>query len=103
MVKYNHRNENFAVGTTALSLLDLSKERSVEIIAIKNTSLAGQVISMSVGIGQTAVSGSGIVLDPKESWGESIEGTFAPTHEPVSVISDGAGATVSIYTRIRVD
>lgn len=96
------RNEAVSVGTTAFQLAPLVKEGEREIISIKNTSTGGQKVTIAQGIGQTAVSGSGIVLNAGESWVESIESTFAPSNEPYSIVADAANATIAFFERLRV-
>jgi len=101
MVKYQNRNESVAIGTTSVLISPLQAEDTTEIIAIKNTSTAGQKITLTIGIGTTAVSGAGIVLNPSETYVESTESTFFATYEPISAISDAAGGTIAFYQRIR--
>jgi len=102
MVTYQNRNESVSVGTTAFQLTPLLKDGERIVISIKNTSLGGQKVSISIGLGQTAVAGTGITLNPSESWTESMDSGFNPAYEPFSIVADGAGATISFYERVRV-
>jgi len=101
MVTYQNRNESVAIDTTSVQIAPLVKDLERIIITIKNTSAAGQKITIAIGLGVTAVSGAGLVLNPNESWSESIDSTFSPSYEPYNVISDIAGGTIAIYERLR--
>ena len=101
MTDYSHRNETYTVGTAAFQLMPLVQSGIREVYAVKNTSAAGQQITIQIGIGRTAVSGAGIVLNAGESWTESIETTFLPTQEPISIIANNASGSIAIYERIK--
>lgn len=90
-----------SVSTTAFQLAPLVKEGEREVISIKNTSVGGQKITIAIGLGATAISGAGIVLNPGESWVESIESTFKPSEEPYSIVSDAVGGTIAFYERLN--
>jgi hypothetical protein len=93
------RNESVAVDTTSIQIAPLlAKEGEREVIVIKNTSTGGQKITIS--IHATAIAGAGIVLNPNETWTESIESTYKPAKEDYNVISDGAGGQIAFFERL---
>jgi hypothetical protein len=102
IIRRQYRNDVIAVGTTAVAVRpQLIQEGDCEVLALKNTSTGGQKITIAQGLGRVAVSGSGIVLAPSESWTETHGDAFSVGHEPISAVSDGAGGTLAIYERIR--
>jgi hypothetical protein len=102
MTEYANRNDSVSVGTTEFQLLPLRPEGQRIVYSIKNTSTGGQKITLAFGIDVTAISGKGVQLNPGESWVESVETTFQPTHEPVHIVSDNAGGLIAIYERIKI-
>ena len=100
MVEYN-RNTKITVGTTSV-VASTSKEGLNAIrtgIILTNTSTGAQTITVS--IDSPAVSGEGIVLYPGGTWLDSKDGGGLPTQRSVNVISDLAGAVLSIQERME--
>lgn len=96
----NIRNGVQTIGTTALIVLPPLLRGQRTLLAITNTSTAGQNISL--GWGGTAVAGSSIVLYPGGSWSESQDSHFVPSIDQVWAVATAAGATIAIHERIKV-
>ena len=91
------RNTTISVGATAV---EVSPMRSRRVLYIKNTSVGGQIISISLSNTETATAGQGIVLDPKDIFIDSNSEEYICWQGAISAIADGAGGTVAIYERI---
>jgi hypothetical protein len=68
--------------------------------SIKNTSTAGQIISLARGM-QAAVSGSGQVLAPNDTISEADDTAYKAWRAEISAISSAAGGTIAIFERVR--
>lgn len=99
MVEIN-RNETQTIGTSASVISKQMKTNNStrSSIIIINTSTGGQTISL--GIGQEAVSLSGIPLSPGGVWADSRDGIYLPTQEQITAISSAAGGTIAIQERL---
>jgi hypothetical protein len=93
------RNDSIAVGTTAVQLLTLVEPGENQVVSITNTSQDGSTVTIAQGQGQTAVSGAGQVLQPGQTYIESIAENFNPGNEVWSVVGSAAGATIAIFVR----
>ena len=94
----NVRNASQTIGTTALIVSPELLEGERNVIAITNTSTAGQIISISWGSTATALTGA--VLYPAGSWSESIDTAFRPSQLAIWAVSSAAGGTIAIEERI---
>lgn len=90
------KNESIAVGTTAIILLE-ENPSGWQVFIIKNTSTAGQNITLS--FGKSAITNAGVVLAPQDVYLEAYDGYFIPCKATISAISSAAGGNVSIYAR----
>lgn len=100
-IEFN-RNESITVGTTAV-VASVEKDNSNfrrKSISIINTSTAGQKVT--VAIGAEAVSGAGVPLGVGGNFQDSEDGGYKPTQRQITIIADGAGATVAIQERTGV-
>lgn len=86
--------------TVGVTTVELSSEKNnlkrTEII-ITNTSTVNQVITL--GIGQDAVAGVGIVLYPGASYVASIDSKYKPTNGRITAISSAASGSIAIFER----
>lgn len=93
------RNDSVSVGTSAVVVsLEQSKPNQRNFILITNTSTSAQKITLA--FGAIAEAGKGIVLSPGGFHAEASDGTFYPTNEQITAISDGAGGTLAVSERI---
>ena len=69
-----------------------------KVLAITNASTAAQVITLSWGI--PAVANSGIVLQPGQSWVESIDSEYVPDLQDIWAISTAAGGVLAVKESI---
>ena len=96
----NNRNVSQTIGATSAQIAPELMPGERYVISIVNTSVGGQVISIS--IGQEAVAGVGIVLNPSGSWQESVDSAFRPTEKGFWAVSSAAGGTLAIHERIVI-
>jgi len=68
------------------------------VLILRNTSLAGEIISIA--FGQAAKAGAGIVLNPNDQMIFSKDSGYVPSNEFVSAIASVATATLSIHEEI---
>jgi len=95
------RNANATIGTSSVTIAEACFQERVQ-ISIVNTSTGGQIISL--GIGSEAVALSGIVIYPGGSYGESkSDRSDRITQEQINAISSGAGGTIAIVERVRME
>lgn len=93
------RSSVYSVGTTPVQLL-YEKATSERItFVIVNTSTTNQKITL--GFGENATAGSGIVLYPGQGWTEAIGESFLPSNARITAVADAAGGTVAVYERTR--
>ena len=64
-------------------------------LVLKNTSLAGEKITIA--IGQDAILGQGVVLNQNDTFPLSQDGAYFPPQDVVNAIADVGTATLSIY------
>lgn len=88
------------IGTTAA---EVGKQKARKVIYIKNTSTAGQTISLSFSNTEIAVAGSGIVLAPNEYVIDASSGGVNPYEAWdgfITAISSAVGGTIAIFERV---
>jgi len=96
----NDKVLTIAATNTVVSEAVYNGER--EIIFLKNTSTAGEVISVS--IGTEAVNGQGIVLSPGDYQAFSKDAGYTPSNLRINAVDDGAGTgTLAVHEEIGVD
>ena len=94
------KNISVTVGTTQLEVSpECYQQRSA--IVITNTSIGGQVISIS--IGEEAKAGQGISLSPGGVYQDSRDGAYMPSNRQVNAISNLAGGTIALHERVLID
>ena len=71
------------------------------VLALTNTSTAGEVISIA--IGQEAVAGKGIVLGQGASYVASMDGSYIPPQDMVKAIESAGTGTLAIYEEIEME
>ena len=89
-----------AVGTTFVELSGEKNTTTRSELIITNTSTLNQVITL--GIGQDAVAGVGIVLYPGSSFVASIDARYKPTNQRITAIASAAAGSVAYYERCGV-
>lgn len=90
-------NSSVTVGTTSTQVSgDCFQQRSA--IVITNTSIGGQIISLS--IGQEAIANAGIQLGPGGVYQDSRDGAYFPSNQQINAISSLAGGTLAVHERI---
>ena len=95
------RNANATIGVTSSVIAQACFQERV-LITVVNTSSAGQVVSL--GIGQEAVAGAGIVLYPGGVYTENkSDKSDLITQDQLNAIADVAGATIAITERVRTE
>lgn len=92
-------DKSVTVGITVTAILDECQTHTRKLLNLRNTSTAGQIISL--GFGRDASAGVGIVLYPGDVWNETTDPAFDPTGLRVSAIADVAGATLAVSERIE--
>ena len=90
-------NYTVAVGTTSTKVTDECFQQRVS-LTITNTSTGGQ--NISIGDGEEAVVGSGIVLSPGGVYNDSMDGAYKPSNSQINAISSAAGGTIAVKERI---
>jgi len=91
------RQYTLAVGTSVVEVLP-EIERDVSDIYIRNTSSAGQVISL--GIAQDAVNNTGLVLNPGEVVTFSAGQGYAVPKERITALSSAISGSLAIFIRL---
>lgn len=87
-------NKTVSVSTTPVVLSQELNPTQRKSIIIQNVSTGGQKVTLA--INQDAVSGSGFVMSPGGYWSDSTNGVYYPVPFQFVVVSDLAGATVTI-------
>lgn len=102
MVKQDRtRNASLTLLTTSQRIAEACFQERVQINII-NTSTAGETVS--IGIGQEAKAGQGIVLAPGGSYSESkADKSDLITQDDINALGSAATATIAIVERIRMD
>lgn len=92
------RQTSVVVGTSNVLIADdhLSTTPRIEII-FTNVSTAGQVISLAAGT--PAVAGTGIVLQPNQSYAASIDSAYPVYQGAWNAIASAAAGTLAIFER----
>jgi hypothetical protein len=96
MIKEDTRIESVTVGATAI---EISEPHFRKVIYIRNTSVGGQVITVTFSNTTNAVAGSGFVLSPSEYITDSVSEGYIPYQGEIRAISTAAGGTLSIFER----
>jgi hypothetical protein len=96
MIQEDTRIESVTVGATAI---EISEPHPRKVIYIRNTSVGGQVITVTFSNNTTAVANSGFVLSPSEYITDSISEGYLPWSGEIRAISSAAGGTLSIFER----
>lgn len=101
-MKKTELSSNFVM-TVDDTNVEVSKEcfQQRSAIVITNTSTGGQVIS--IGIGQEAVAGSGIVLNVGGSYQDSRDGQYMPSNKQINAIASAAGGAIAVHERILLN
>lgn len=92
-----HFPSTLSVGTSVVEVVPEKTTRQRTVIVITNTSTLNQRIS--IGIGQDAVDGVGLVLYAGSTYTENIDAAFTPTNARITAIASAAGGSISIYER----
>ena len=91
-------NRSLVVGTDSVLVSEeLIGGNQRKVLTITNTSLAGQIITVS--FGDEAMGGYGIPLWPTGAWSESIDSAFMPSNVRVFAVSSAAAGSVAIHER----
>jgi len=93
------RQYTVTVGASSVELLPEIQSRQILDLYLRNTSTAGQVISL--GIGTEAVSGSGIVMNANDVAAFSRSDNYEVPLSRYTAISSAVGGTVSVYVRLE--
>jgi hypothetical protein len=88
------RNEIVAVGTTSVSV---SREKKRKVLYVRNTSTAGQTITLTFSNNQPAVASAGVVLGTNDFIIDSQSENYRPWWGVVSAISSAASGQLSVY------
>jgi len=91
----NERSLNYAV-TLAITSAVISGKKHRKSYVIRNTSTAGEVISLSLANETIAVAGSGIVLNPNEYIADSNSGTYKCWSGDIQALATAATATLAV-------
>jgi len=95
----NNTNKTIAATNTLISEAIYTGQRAV--LILKNTSTAGETISLGVGV--EAKDGVGLVLKAGETITFSKDTGYNPTNERFNAVDDGAGTgTIAIYEEIML-
>ena len=97
---FTTRDVSVSVGASSVELSPLMNNYARDILVITNTSTGGQVIS--IGVGQDAVAGLGIVMQPGQSYIESLDSAFTPTNDRITAIASAAGGASTIHERAHL-
>ena len=93
------REISLAVGT---SVVEVSPEvgQSVKrrVLILKNTSTAGQIITISYG--KDAVAGVGVVLNPGDGQAEAEDAGFKVTQGRITAVASAVSGTLAIHERL---
>ena len=95
----NETAKTIPVTATVISLAVFNGQRAV--IILQNTSLAGEIISIS--IRSEAKAGQGIVLNPGDKYAASIDSGYDPSNGQYTAIASAATATLSIHEEINLN
>lgn len=94
-----HRNAKLSVTNTSSALVSpYIAGETRKVIALTNASTGGQIITLSWG--NQAVANQGIVLQPGQSWVESIDSFYIPSNQDIWAISSAVGGILAIQERI---
>ena len=93
-----NRNEKLAIGTDTV-VVSIEKQKTIRrSIILTNTSTGGQVLTLA--IDEEATANEGIVLSVGGTWSDNAEGGYQPTQKIIQMVSNLAGAQVSIQERL---
>lgn len=90
------RNEILAVSTSSVIVSPVAKRIS---IYIRNTSTAGQVITLHEGNG-VAVAGAGIVLDPGQTFFDVDGNGYESWKGRITAVASAINGQLSIFERV---
>lgn len=90
-------NYAVTVGTTNTKVSEQCFQQRVS-ITITNISTGGQVIS--IGDGQEAVNGEGIVLYAGGVYNDSMDGQYKPSNSIINAISSAVGGIIAVKERV---
>jgi hypothetical protein len=88
------RNELIPVGT---SVVTVSREKKRKVIYLRNTSTAGQTITLTFSNNQPAVASAGIVLGTNDFIIDSQSENYRPWWGSITAISSAASGQLSCY------
>jgi hypothetical protein len=94
------RNEALTVDGTAVNVSTPLKTAQRQVLSLRNSSAAGQVISVSYSDTQIAVVNNGIVLAAGQSIIDATSEGYECWQGSVSAISSAAGGVLSIMERV---
>ena len=92
-------NKTIALTNTEISQSLLGRPETRVALVLKNTSTAGEVISLA--IGQQAENGKGVVLNQGDAFPLSQDGAYLPPQHDINAIATVATATLSIYEELQ--
>jgi len=95
----NIRNTSVTIGTANTQVSPALYGNKRKVIILRNTSLLGEVISIS--IGSEAIAGQGVRLSPNDSFSLSMDGAYLPPVEQINAIASAVTATLSVYEEIQ--
>ena len=95
----NSKVQTIPITAAVVSKAVFNGQRAV--LALTNTSLAGEIIS--IGILSQAKAGEGIVLQPLDRYVESIDAGYSPSNEQITAIASVATATLAIHEVINLE
>jgi hypothetical protein len=97
----NNASKTIATTNTIVSPATYGSGYKRIALVLKNTSSAGEVISIS--LGEQAVSGRGIVLNQGDTYATSKDGGYIPPQSAVNALATAATATLSIYEEVEYE
>jgi len=101
MVQEINRNVSLTIGTDVYVVSnEVGQNQERKVISLMNVSTGGQTITLN--IGDQAVSGSGITISPGGYYHESKDAGFTPTQTFITAIASAAGATLAVQERVLV-
>lgn len=94
-------NDNtITIPTAALEVSKAVFGGQRKVIVLTNTSLLGEIISISVG--SEAKNSQGIVLNPKDRYADSMDSGYKPSNKQITAIATAATATLAIHEVIEL-
>lgn len=85
-------NQSLTIGATSVLVSPFKRRRQ---FSITNTSTGGQIISIALDNFNLAVAGSGIPLQPNQTYIESTDNGYRAWSGNINVIASAAGGTIA--------